>query len=372
MGMTDPSPLDPLDPTDEELVAAYAIDALDPDEAAQAEALLATSRLAASLEARMRLAAAELAAANFDAGRADTSSGDAPDDSGPATPSGDLRARTLDAALTQRSPAPITPTDAVVVHRIELQRLLTTLDGLSPMDWRHPVDPVELAGFSVHDLAAHIAGSEAMFAQLIGRPTPGIPETSTDNEGRAAEVIARHRTLTPGQTIAELESLAAIVDSYVSMLGADALTRPIEWWGTEMPIADVLLHRAFEVWIHHDDIRRASDIAQAAPPPGSLGTMSTKACSWTPLFLSTVDATIDGGVASIVLTGPGGGTHLVPLGFDQPASDAEPRFELTMGVVEYCRAIGNRVPPEGLHFTATGDTDLADRLVHALTNLAGL
>ena len=355
-----------LDPTDEELVAAYALDALDADEAAQTEALLATSRMAAAFEARMRLAAAELAAASVGGVPGATDDGDG-DGGGPD----DLRTRVLDAARARRSPTPPHPTDDVVVHRIELQRLLTTLDELTGGDWTRPVDPPELAGFTVQDLAAHVAGSEATLAQQLGLDVGAVPETETDNERRTAEVLERHRRLDPAATVAELDRLATLVDAHVSSLDSEGLARTIEWWGMPMSIADVLLHRAFEIWVHHDDIRRATDVVQAPPPPGSLDTMSTKAASWTPLFLSTVGATVDGAVAVLDLTGPGGGRHVVPLG--EAADPAgEPRFVLTCDVVDYCRAIGNRVPPGGITHAATGDTELAGQLVGALTNLAGL
>jgi uncharacterized protein (TIGR03083 family) len=244
--------------------------------------------------------------------------------------------------------------------------------NLRPTDWARMVDPPEFAGWTVHDAFAHITASEGLFAQLLGIDDPAVPETERGNEERTAAAQARHRAMSPAQSINEYEALAAAIDTKVANLTQAELEEEIEWWGAPMRISTVLVHRAFETWTHHDDIRRAVGLPSVPPPPSSLAAMSTQACEWIPFFLATVDAVHEGDTARLVLTGEGGGSHLVTLGFEPVAAPSEPVFELRMDVADFCRAIANRVPAEGCPMEIGGDETKARQLVAALPNLAGL
>jgi uncharacterized protein (TIGR03083 family) len=370
---------EPALPDDElDVLAAHALDAVDLDEQLAIEARLLDDERATSAVAVFRRAVGELAAAV---------------DDGTAVAPPLLRDRVLNAALAARPGGTPDVASAPEAHRVEAGRLLGTLARLDDADWPRPVDPPEFAGRSVHDLVAHVAGSEALFAELLGLESPSAPETDNDNDARTAAVQARHRSLTPAQTLAEYEAFAAAIDAHVSTLTEADLETEIEWWGVSMRISTVLIHRAFETWIHHDDVRRAVGLAESAPPAATITTMSRRAVSWLPLMLGAAGHDPSGRTARIELTGPGGDTYLIDLTDGEPLGDslggavtggltdrngrtADDRLavdvDLRADIVEFCQAIGNRVPAGGLRYESTGDEQLAADLVASLPLLAGL
>ncbi len=356
---TDPRPI----PDDElDTLAVHALDALDPDEALAVEAALMADERARDVATSFRAAAGELAVA------AD----------GETEPPTALRTRVLDAALTTRPGGAIDVATAAEAHRVEASRLLATLGRLTGQQWSAAVDPPEFAGWTVHDLVAHVATSEALFAQLLGLAEPSVPETVNANDERTAAAHVRHRSLSPAVALAEYEAAAAAIDAAASAMTEADLEQEVEWWGVPMRVATVLVHRAFETWIHHDDVRRAIGLAESAPPAATIRAMSRRALGWLPLMLGAGGHDASGRVAHVVLGGAGGGDYVVDLtdgsflGDDADQDRARVDVELRADIVGFCQAIGNRVPAGGLAYEAEGDTALAADLVDCLPLLAGL
>lgn len=140
--------------------------------------------------------------------------------------------------------------------------ILDLLPTLSDDDWSRPTD---CPGWSVHDVAAHLAHLESVLAAhdtsvpvgTGGGGTPSSDYTQTGVDARADRA--------PAELIDEL---SRAVDSRVAELAdlpdpsakPDATPGGVDWtW-------EVLLrNRAIDVWVHEQDIRRAVD------RPGSLG-----------------------------------------------------------------------------------------------------
>jgi uncharacterized protein (TIGR03083 family) len=342
-------------------LAAFAIDALDGDEALTVEALLADDPAAATYEAVMRRTAGELVDA----------AGTALEVEAPI----DLRARIIRDAHARRAPVEVEAVSTVDVHRIELERFEMLLRRLTPEQWRSGVQPKEFEGWTIHDLAAHITSNEALFAQLLDATVEGfdIPETQNVNVERTMAAIARHRLLDPSETIAELHACAAATDAAVRDLAADELERDLSWWGNDMRILTVLTVRSFETWTHADDIRRAIGLAQLPPPAPSLKTMSTLAAGWTGLMVLASGHDHQGRSVRLDLTGPGGGSHHVDLTLEaRDLTGIEPDAVITLDIVDYCRAIGDRFLTGPVAFQATGDVELARDVVSSLNALATL
>lgn len=347
-------------------LAVYALDATDGDEALAIEALLLDDHDAAEVEAVLRDAAGEYAAAVATDLGVDT---DADADDATA----DLRARVITAAHGRRTPSPVEAAGARDVHRIEMERFEMLLRRLSDEQWQRPIDPPEFAGWTVHDLAAHVTSNEALFAQLLDITDPAAPETVNHNDDRTEQVLARHRSMAPADTVAEFRTFAEAVDARVRELSDDDLERELAWWGNPMRIVTVLVHRSFETWIHADDIRRAVGLPHVPPPAPTLKTMSSMAAGWSALMIASTGNDYAGRSVRLVLTGAGGGSYHVPLGFDEPDLAAtEPDAVITVDVVDYCRRIGDRLPVVDLRYEATGDTELARELVNSLNALAVL
>jgi uncharacterized protein (TIGR03083 family) len=259
------------------------------------------------------------------------------------------------------------------VHRIEAERFTLLLRSLSPEQWSLPVDPPEFAGWTVHDLAVHVTAAQALFAQLLGVPVPGVTEADGGNDSRTALAHARHRDLPIDAVVAEYETAVRLVDEALDQNDENRLeTTDLVWWATPMRISTICIHRGFETWTHADDIRRAVGLAPVPPPAPSLTTMSTRAVEWAGLMLGAAGHTPEPAVAVIDLTGAGGARHTAQLDPEHPSDEANPAFTIRLDVVDYCRAIANRVPPTGVRYEASGDVELAATLVESLPALAGL
>jgi hypothetical protein len=78
--------------------------------------------------------------------------------------------------------------------------------------------------------------------------------------------------------------------------------------------------------------------------------------------------------ARLVLTGPGGGDWLVPMGAegDPDAIALEPDVIVTADVVDWCRLVGDRVTPDALPVLIEGDDALGRDLLAAAPALATL
>ncbi|HEX6567988.1 MAG TPA: maleylpyruvate isomerase family mycothiol-dependent enzyme [Acidimicrobiales bacterium] len=386
MGMNDehsPAP----DPATLDDLAVYALDAHEPDAAAAIELHLLASPAAARWEQALRDTAGEYAAAG----------------TGDVTPSPDLRARVISAARARRAPgrdpggrdrarhdgagppaphpaAPADPVEAVGgspadVHRIELQRAVLLLRGLRPGDWDRPLDPPEFAGWTVHDLAAHLVANESLLARNLGVPVDGVPETAGDNERRTAAARARHRDLPPAAAVDELEAAAVAVDDLVTGLDNAGLDAEVDLWGLPTPVRGALMVRAFETWTHADDVRRALGAPMQPPPPASLRAMTRMACALVPLMLAARGEHHPGRVVRLRfpdLAGVSWDVELGGAGRVSPAGDRRADAEITIDALALCRGVGDRLPPGGLAHTSRGDTALAGAIVAAVPALAVL
>jgi uncharacterized protein (TIGR03083 family) len=339
-----------------ELFAAYALDALDESDSLSIEATLATDADAADEVAELRAAAGEYAAAMTT----------------PVAARAFVRERVLDAALGARPGRPSTAAPPREAHLIEIERLISLLRSLSTEQWTRPVDPPEFDGWTVRDVASHVSASEALAAQLLGAGVASVPEIDTGNDSRTALTRARHAQLGTADIVAELaaagRSTSAALAAYTA---AELEGDDVVWWGIPTRLSTLCILRAFEVWTHADDIRRAVGEPQLAPPAPSLLTMSSRAAEWTGLMLAVAGRSTEPAVGTLALTGPGGSTHMVQLGLE-PARTRMPRFALRIDVVDYCRAVGRRIRPDDLTYDVEGDAVLARQLVDALPSLAQL
>jgi uncharacterized protein (TIGR03083 family) len=356
MGMTD----DPRPPVSADDLAAFALDAHDPDEAAAIAAHVRAVPAAARRERALRSAAGEVAAAVV---------ADVP-------PGGGLRARVLGEALSRRDAAAVVAgASPIDVHRVELARAVLLLRDLAPEDWDRPVDPPELAGWTVHDLAVHLVANETLLAHHLGVPVPGIPETATDNEGRTAQARDRHRGRPPAAAVAELEEAAEAADTAVTARGEDRLDEPIDWWGGRAATRVTLLVRAFETWTHADDIRRAVGRGMVEPPPESVLTMAHAACGFVPSMLAARDAYHPGRVLRFRFRDLGDAAWDVDLGVvdsARPAGGDPVDVEIVTEAVAFCRGVSARLPASGLPCRVVGDEALGRAVVDALPALAVL
>jgi uncharacterized protein (TIGR03083 family) len=309
--------MSPLDKTAiEELLGAYALDALDPDEVVEVEAALASDpELAREADLLVRtaawLGASEAIAA-------------------PARMRGDVLAR----ARARRS----VPDAAARTYAASTERLAQTLRALTPDEYRAPTPN----GLEARDLVVHLAAQESMLAQAIDRPV--VPEVdASDIDVRTAAFIERYREAT-------LDDVTQIWRSSVDEVvvwAADPATRDVTvpWIGLDMPRDNFLVARAFENWIHRDDLRRVQGRASEPPPPDEIHEMAELSMRTLPFALLVTERAHPGKVARIVLTGPGGGEWTCSMGGARPPQGAVPDVTITTDVVDWCLVAGERLAP---------------------------
>jgi uncharacterized protein (TIGR03083 family) len=329
--------------TDDEaaaLLGAYALDACEPDEAAEVEAVLARRPDLALEATRLARVASWLGAAEA------------------VEPQSRVRDAVLGAALDRRAAAGDPVVDVYVAFS----------DGFADAVAALPADALDVVtanGLTARELVVHMAAQESLLAQQLGTPTVAdLPEEDVD--ARTAALLPRFAERSVADAL-ELWRSSVDVNRGHAVAETD---RDAIWPGLGLTRDDTLLVRAFEAWIHADDLRVAAGASPVAPPAPELAVMSDFARRILPLALTVADREHPGRTARLVLTGAGGGDWLVPLGAGEP--DARADVTLTVDVLDWCRLVGDRIAPGALPHRVDGDEALALDLVAGAPALATL
>jgi uncharacterized protein (TIGR03083 family) len=324
----------------EELLGAYALHALDADELAAVEAVLLRRPDLAREADRLSSVAAWLGATEA------------------TEPPRRMRDHVLVAARARRRGVADPVVDVYLSHSERFERAIADL----PDD---ALDVVTPNGLTATQLVVHMAAQESLLAQHLGTPTVD----DLDEE----EIVARTYALLPRFAGRELDDAVTLWRDSVEANRAWAVANPDRtaiWRGLGLTRDDTLLVRAFEAWVHTDDLCRAAGRAPSRPEVRHLALMSDLARRVLPLSLAVAGREHEGRTARLVLTGPGGGDWLVPMGAGDPA--AHPDVTVTVDVVEWCRLVGDRVTPDALPAVVDGDVALGRDLVAAAPALATL
>ncbi|WP_179855641.1 maleylpyruvate isomerase family mycothiol-dependent enzyme [Paractinoplanes atraurantiacus] len=319
------------------LIAAWALNACSPAEAGLVEAHLPTCPDCAREARRLVEVVARLSGADL------------------RPPAGSL-ARTRSAARRRRPPATATAAYAAS-YAAQVAALDLLLTDLTAADWRRIAAYGEL---SVHDLVAHLAATDGLIAGVLGLPVEPLGD---DPATRTAAVLDRERRRNPEQT---RRSWRAQADAMCRSAPANPpLGVATTALGPPLCLPDALTARAYETWIHREDITVATGRRPLPPPlPGHVRLMAELAVRFLPQVVSRT-----AGHVRLELTGEGGGTWSVPLG-PSLAGVSRPAAVVTLDVVEFCRLAGDRRDPDGVAAEVGGDTGLAREFLAAVPALA--
>ena len=232
--------------------------------------------------------------------------------------------------------------------------MLALGDTLSPADWDLPT---ECPGWSVKDQYSHILGVERY---LLGDTDDGEVRTAANTE---VDVEAR-RAAPPGSILGDLRD---VVERRVTALRsgavdlAEALTTP---FGPVMPHGDFVRHRAFDVWMHEQDVRRAT--GRPGNLDGPAADCSRQIIGGALPYVVGKRAAATPGQAVVVET-PEHRWHVV-VGDDRRArfhdgSGGEPTVRLRMAWETFVRLGGGRVDGDAADVEINGDPDLAHRVL---------
>ncbi len=302
----------------DELLGAWALDAVDGIEAATIQAHLRQCPECAASAERLRSAAGWLGAEYVSA------------------PPPRMRSSILDEARRRRPPVELRTLIEAYARQVRL--LDETLRGLSDADWRRP-DPRH---GDLDGLVRHLTRNDAALAADLALPviTNTVPVYKAWRE--QADVLLHQvpKDADLGRTV----RLAA---------------RTGDCRGT---LRDAMIQRAFETWIHLDDIHISAGAAPSNPPPEHVHRIVTLAAGLLPAAMqpsAPADAIPRQGRTSLRLTGMAGGEWTLPVG------DLTIRTDAT----DFARLVANRQSPETLAYTVVGDRELARRVLAVAATL---
>jgi uncharacterized protein (TIGR03083 family) len=260
-----------------------------------------------------------------------------------AAPPAALRGRVLAAARAARPPAPASVTAASEPYAVQVAEMSSLLGGLSAEQWQTPVP----GGRSVRDLVLHLAGNDRMVSTDLGdRPGPPAGEPAQvwrDGSDRLLRTVG----------------------------SAGALSTPVRLAGksptpVRRPLREALVQRAFETWIHGDDIRTAIDLPTVPPAGDHLARIVSFALALLPGAMEAAGRAHPGRAVRLELTGPGGAGHLTPL--SSRGGDPEVTAGVRLPAERFGRLLAGRVPVTATVAEITGDRAAAlDMLAVAAT-----
>lgn len=277
----------------------------------------------------------------------------------------DLRERVLAAARAARSPGRPVPADPGISPMEALRRAVThfdaELDTLDDEQWRRQA----LRGLDVQRLVGHLIGVERDFFRCLTADPGGADQ---DDHVAATEAVAqaqagRATAATRADWLAAMERTLG----YLAAVGPDVLAGELTMHRIGLPVRAWLVVRAFELWTHENDIRRAVGHKPRNPDPATLALMTDLAVALLPVGLAKVGRSAPGQAARVVLTGPGGGAWDVPLdgnGVESPA------VRLVADAAAFCWVVANRIRPSDLLVHVSGETGLAADLLAGAAALA--
>ena len=252
-----------------------------------------------------------------------------------AGPPAGLRTRVLSAAVGARPRSSGFSFSAYVAEAADLSVLL---DSLSPAQWSAPT----VDGRSVRDLVRHLTGNDGNVLTDLGVPKP------------------------PGERWQDRSDLLLRTVGH----GDDALLdRPVRLAGkvpVRRPLREALTQRAFETWIHRDDIRLAVALPPIPPASGHLARILAFGLALLPGAIDAAGRARPGRVL-LDLTGPGGGEHVVGMG-KRAATDGARIAEVRMPADRFGRLMAGRIPVTPAVAVVHGDRSAAfDLLAVAAT-----
>jgi uncharacterized protein (TIGR03083 family) len=287
-----------------------------------------------------------------------------------------LRERVMAASLLARGAGQTVPAVPEISADEAFARAAAAFYGLlgtlSEQGWRTGA----LRGLDVQGLVGHLTGVELdTHRALAGDPAVADAEHVESTQGSAIRQAGR----SPAQTLDEWRRAAdrtlELVRTPGSDLAADGCAARIAVHGIRLPLGDLLVVRAFELWVHDNDVRRAVGLPPSVPDPPVLRLMSDLAARMLPYAAARMG--LPPAAVHLVLTGPGGGTWDVAMGQgtgghgtggQEAASQAS--LAIVADAVGFCRLAGNRITPAELDPHITGDEGQAVSVLTAASTLA--
>lgn len=267
-----------------------------------------------------------------------------------------------------RSVAP--SASALVTYQESMADIIEVLQGLEPTQWNLPTP---CPGWSIADIAAHLIDLDmmAMGAATIDHEPDwdSLPHVKSPASQFTERGVDFRRGTPPDDLLDQLKSVAQELSGYVAN---NSITVRVPWSKGEISPEQFLAMRAFDVWVHEQDIRNSID------QPGNLGSNAALAAAQRmfasiPLIWGKKVQAPAGSSLTLTVTGPdvSGSLHVV-VGSDGRATIVEsldsPDNSVTLSWPDFADAFTGRVPVEVTMSQATIQGDLAETFISSLAS----
>lgn len=304
-----------------------------------------------------------------------------------------LRTRVLEGCL-ERRPSRIPVPGWAAPYDAETARLDALLQDFGGPEWHAPVrlrwfeaDGVASRRTTVAGVLAHLLAVDGLVAVALGLADPlgDIAAPAPAPAGRTeAYWRASHYPPTRAVRAPWREQSHGIVRT-VAFTG-EAGRMPVSYGDFVLPLHDAMLDRAFECWVHAEDIADAVDYPYQPPSARHLNQMIDLAARMLPGVLAArrragpatpgerprlVAAGEPGRSLRLEIEGSGGGEWLIPL--DSPGAVGSAEYEVAHVVldgVEFCRLAAGHVPPADAAAGQLGDRDAIRDVLFAAASLS--
>ncbi|MFF7123462.1 zf-HC2 domain-containing protein [Streptomyces sp. NPDC008240] len=318
-----------------------------------------------------------------------------------------LRTRVLESCLDRRPPRIPVPGWAAP-YDAESARLDALLQDFGDAEWHAPVrlrwfegDAPTSRRTTVAGVIAHLLSVDGLVATALGLEDPLAEalakgeKTETGETGAQGAAGPAERTETfwrashfpPTRSVRGpwREQSHNLVRT-VSFTGSTAGGLAVPYGPFELPLHDAMLDRAFECWVHAEDIAEAVDYPYEPPAPRHLNKMIDLAARMLPVALAArrraglsapgrtphlVPAGAPGRSLRLEIEGAAGGEWLIPL--DSPGAVGSAEFEVAhvaLDGVEFCRLAAGHVPPEEAAAGQVGDREAIRDVLFAAAGLS--
>nr|WP_229887142.1 zf-HC2 domain-containing protein [Streptomyces olivaceoviridis] len=309
-----------------------------------------------------------------------------------------LRTRVLAACLNRRPPRIPVP-DWAAPYDAETARLDALLQDFGDAEWHAPVrlrwfeaDAPTSRRSTVAGVIAHLLSVDGLVATALGLEDP-LAEVADADRGAVGpagrtEAYWRASHFPPTRSVRGpwREQSHSLVRT-VSFTGGHAGGLTVPYGDFALPLHDAMLDRAFECWVHAEDIAEAVDYPYAPPAPRHLNRMIDLAARLLPTALAArrraglsgpgrrtphlVPAGAPGRSLRLEIEGPAGGEWLIPL--DSPAAVGSADFEVAhvaLDGVEFCKLAAGHVPPAEAAVGQVGDREAIRDVLFAVASLS--
>ncbi|WP_309505810.1 zf-HC2 domain-containing protein [Streptomyces pyxinae] len=323
-----------------------------------------------------------------------------------------LRSRVLENCLGRR-PARIPVPGWAEPYDAETARLDALLRDIGPPEWHAPVRLRWFDGerpasrrTTVAGVIGHLTAVDGIVASALGLDDPLITLRPPDRASGATTAVpgpdagfppgapaerteaywdgGRHPLTRAVHTPWREQSHALI--RTVSFAGRGVADLSVSYGDFSLPLRDALLDRAFECWMHADDIAQAVSYPYGPPSGAHLHHMIDLAARLLPAALAhRRRAGLAGPAQHLVVPGaPGRSLHLEVEGagggdwyiaLDSPAAFGAPDRAVAQVAVEgeeFCRLVAGHVPPEEAALGRRGDREAIHDVLHAAASLSRL